>query len=660
MPVGRESHCHLALLAALLVCAHCPPASALDVRAGHLVELSIAYGDSHFSSAANLVLDAGGVPEIPQYSLPYAVALLEMGISISRAKAVMSAVLAGQDRRPGSPTRGQFRRYGGSSPYERSATHEVAPLLVRARAKHASRLGDELTQRITAAMELALKAIGREPANARENEKALVRQAALAQLGHALGSPSHVAGAAGAVARWAEEVAREGRVWAPGPSADTQRLLALQRIWEVAPEASRGVLEQALRLCYLDFAQRVHPALGGVSGAAQSACPSEYMEGVGIASYLTYRDFGLGLPRRVTPMAAAIGLIEYRPPAEIVALVRADFKSYTIETNCARDLIPAHTDTYLHPDFTLGTMTGWCLHDSVPIVATFAKNNGRPTAYFRVYGAAAHVSSLQCENLAICSFNFDRIGSTKRPRAWLEGCLGTAQEVEEVYARGAEWNGEPIAIGARDTVVVKRGGVYLAVTLLETGVAGEESSSRRKPGVLEWQGIGEHAALVLTIYARQEDYPLRRLLDDLRAGVVVQIWGEDQFDEAMDLVRWLMTARIRQTYARAVIKTPQPQDTHPVLDKHKPQPKRRYTRRSQKVHTITYAYRRGKGNTFTLVEDLRNEAVLDRAINDQPLSSGAWWKTPAITFVLGQTLEDALAPAPAAEEASASSPTDAQ
>ena len=619
---------------------------ALDARAGHLLELSIAYGDANFSSAANLVLDPTGMPDIPDYSLPYAVALLERGIFVPRAQAVVGVVLGAQDRRPDSATRGLFQWRPGEA-YTRAATWHVAPLLVRLHGRHAARLGAGTTERITEAMELATRALqrGLEPA---PTDEALLAHAALAQLGRALGDAAPGAAAVAAVNRWLAEVARAGRTWSPAPHADAQRLLALQRIFEVVPAALREPVEHALQLCYLDLAQRVQPTLAGVAGAAYTAYPDEYLDNRGFASYLVYRDFGLRLPPRARPMAVGPALAEYRPPADILALVRPAADQYTVETSSAHERVADRTTTYLSPTFTLGTMTGWCDRDTVPVFVTFVRHAGRPTAYFNVRGAVARVSALQYGNMAVCSFNFDRIGVGKNLQAWLEGRLGGAGEVAAVYARGEQWNGEPMAIGSRDTVVVKRGGVYLAITVLEAGIAEDDPGFRRKAGVLEWQGIGEHASLTLSVYARHENYPLRRPLDDVRAGFIIQLWDEEQFESDMGIVRWLDAVRVTQTQETRVLRTPEATDAHPVLDRYKPEPRRHQTSRSQKLHTIQYSYQRGRGNTFELVEDLRHEEVLSRSLNGQPIGGTAWWSSPAFMWEPGQPLQDALNPAPPA------------
>lgn len=645
MSVCRGSKRLALVVACVSLCLGHAPTWALDQRAGHLLELSIAYGDANFSSAVNLVLDPAGLPDIPDYSLPYAVALLERGIYVPRAQAVVGVVLGAQDRRTDAPTAGLFQWRPGEA-HTRAATWHVAPLLARLHDRHAARLGTGTTERIRDAMQSASRALQR-GLEAAPTDETLLTHAALAQTGRALGDAAPAAAAVAAVGRWLAEVNAAGRTWSPAPHADAIRILALQRIWEVAPAASREPVERALRLCYLDLAQRVNPA-GGVTGATAVAYPDEYLDNRGFASYLVYRDFGLHLHSRARPAAVGLALAQYRPPPEIAALVRRAFDPYVVETTSAHDGVATHTTTYMSRTFTLGTMTHWCDRDTMPVFATFARHAGRPTVYFSVRGAPAHMKALQYGNMAMCSFNFDRIGIGKNLQAWIEGRLGVAGEVEAVYARGEKWNGEPMAVGARDTVVVKRGGVYLGITLLEAGIAGEDPGFRRKPGVLEWQGIGEHASLTLSVYARHENYPLPRALDDVRAGFVIQLWDEDQFDSDTAIARWLDAVRINQTHETRVIRTPEATDTHAVLGRYKPQPRRRQTSHSQKLHTIQYAYQRGRGNTFELVEDLRHEEVLDRTLNGQPIGEATWWSSPAFTWRPGQSLEEALDPPPPA------------
>ncbi len=659
MPSRRLLCLQLCLVGATILCLRGPEAQALDERSTHLLELSIAYGDSHFSSATNMVLDAAGRPNGPDYSLPYAMALLETGISTSRAKAVVVATVTTQDVDQRSATRGMFKVCAiPDAPYSLGATDRLAPLLALAATRHAAKLGDDITQQVRAAAELAAFALKRQLPKAKDIDRTLEIAAALAAVEQSLGGTTDASVALRALARWERNIVTSGRTWAPSPGRDAARLLALQRLWEAVPVAQRAIVDRLLRLCYLDFAQRIHPKTSVPAGAATAASPGEYLEARSLASYLIYRDFGGPLPPGVDPRAATVALVAYRPASDVVVLGQGGLMPRTVETNSDAELVPAKTVTYLTPGYTLGTMTGWCLPESLPIFASFASNEKRPTAYFHVHGGPAHVSSLQYGNMAICSFNFDRIGGQKRKRAWLRGSLCNVHDAEEIYAMGGDWNGEPIAIGTRETVVVKRKDAYLAVTVLERGPADTAPTSRRLPGVLEWQGIGENAELTLTVYARYEDYPLRRWIDDVRAGVVVQIWAANRFESAGDLARWLGRCKLNQRYARAVKSIVQERDIHPVLDQHKPQPRAPRIRRSQKLHTIEYSYERGRGDGFRLVEDLKHEEVISRAMFRnpsggkltadtplRPVGSGLWWKTPAFTLAPGQPLAEALAPA---------------
>jgi hypothetical protein len=645
MTVGRRSAlCPLTCIAAALCALIAFPCVAEDAVSA-LFGLTLHYGDRHFDPARSVVTDEGGTPDLPLYSLPYALALLETGGDAARARVLIESTLAVQDTQTGSPTRGLFRAAPGAAP-GRTATAHVIPLLVIAYSDRSAILGEECCGHIKAALELALKALERPDPASRDNDVAeWLRYAAILQAARALNDPAIEAltlQSLTAVSQWLRTISTEGRTWAPSPDTDGWRLIGLQRLWSAVPQAQRAELDQALRVCYLDFAQRVQPAVPILGGAASHAGSDWAIGGDGIAQYLIARDFGLKAPEYATPLAAVVALCEYRPPADIVARVRPDFKPYMLETNSSHADAPAQTVTYVQEDYTLGTMSGWCWPDSIPTYVTFAHYEEQPTAYVRVHGAPAHVNSFQYSNLALCSLNFDHIGIGEREQAWVKVYLGSVREIEEVYALGTIWHGDAIAVGSRGTIVVKRGNAYLAVTVLECGPVDADVTSRRKPGALEWEGTGEHAWLTLTIYARQEDYALPRAQDDWRAGYVIQVWNGDQFDSTQNAARWLDTARVVQQYAPAVLKTPVAQDLNPVLDRNKPQPKPKYLTTAQKVHTIEYSYRRGEGNRFKLVEDLRRETVMSRTVNDVAVGKGQWWQSPALNWLPKQKLEAAL------------------
>lgn len=623
-------------------------AVALDERAALLVELSVAYGDGHLDSATNLVVDSDWTPDVAELSLPYALALLETGTSLTRARAVVEAVLSAQDLRPGAVTRGLFPwRWTPGAVYSIETLYRLAPGLARAYTYHAGVLGDGCALRLRAAMEVGLLALAKR--QSRDMDEELQRLAAIAQLSRALGVDGKGARAAATVAKWVGQMTTLGRTWAPSPSGDVLRLLALQYLWEALDAADRGPVETALRLCYLDLVQRVHRGVPMLAGAAGSVRDEEYVEAGGLPRYLLFRDLGGRAPERVKPSAVTVALAQYRPPEDLVALSGSRSEPYTVETageaGPAPGLNPTLATTYMSEPFTLGTLTGWCEPESAPMMATFAAYNDSPTAYAWVHGGPAHVSSLQYGNFALCSFNFDRIGLATRERAWVKVCLGNAADIEAVDALGQEWDGQPVAVGSRGSVAVQRGGAYMAITLLEAGLATEKEAPRRKPGVLAWEGQGEHSRLVLTVYARQEEYSLKKPEDDWRAGFAVQIWGADEFETVHDCVRWLYDSRIAQTFASTTTKTPEERQLDPVLDKNRPQPRRRYTRTTNQVQTIEYAYQRGKGTRLRLVEDLRHEKVLSRTVNDQPTAADHWWWSPGFTWARGKSLAEALAPA---------------
>ena len=633
------------LLCAAIAVGWCGVARAAGQRCDHLLELASAYGDGHFDPQSGLIADVVGAPDVSRDSPGYAVALLERGENVERARSVIRAILSHQDRRGKSETRGAFKWSVNDAGFDIETVVRVAPFLARAYGAHADKLGDDLAAEVREALEAAIECLG--PGDGRsDDEEALLRYGALALMGAALSRPQYTAEAVGLVTQWGQRVGTHGRHWPPSPRLDALRILALQQIWSVATPAQRVPVEEALALCYWDFAQRVHLAAGTIAGSAAVAAEECY-SGQGVSSYLIYRDFGPPLTVSVRPFAVAFALCDYVPPAAVLALVRQDFKPYGVETNSGEahvTRIPARTDTYMSPGFTLGTMTGWCTPDSVPVYATFGRGQARPTLYFTVHDAPAHVSNLQANNLAVCSFNFDRMGGGNRVQAWVEGMLGGARDVQEVYALGAVWNGQPMAISTQGTVIVRRGGTYVAVTLLESGPAGVMTTTRRKPGVLEWKAVGEDAHLTLTVYARQEDYRVAEPLDDVRAGFVIQIWDESEFESLEAAAKWLESASVRQSYAPLVEREVLPGQEPHVLDRDKPRPRDRYKVRTQKVHTVAYGYNRGRGKTFTLVEDLAGEVVLGRMVDDTDIGTSFWWDSPALTLRPGQEIISVKAP----------------
>ena len=220
----------------LLILALALPAAAALRDADKPAALAvIAYGAANLDPTTGLIKDPSGVPNLPESSAGYVAACLELKENQDKAKAVLGAILDLQQRT--GPLAGDFPWYGvtGGQPGDEAMLY-LAPLLAYVARCDAAELGADLQVRLRAALDLIYKRLGRVAAAPDDNGNYLVRAAARATVGAALGNngPSL---AVGEVNNWLRPVARQGLPRGHSPTFDTARLVALKWIREVAPPA---------------------------------------------------------------------------------------------------------------------------------------------------------------------------------------------------------------------------------------------------------------------------------------------------------------------------------------------------------------------------------------------------------------------------------------
>jgi len=179
------------------------------------------------------------------------------------------------------------------------------------------------------------------------------------------------------------------------------------------------------------------------------------------------------------------------------------------------------------------------------------------------------------------------------------------------------WEGQPIAVDRMWPVAVETGGHYLGVVPLWSGPAeAKEATERVKPGVLQWSGEGEQAELTLRLYARQADYELARPQDNYVLGCIalVRPATELSFDSFCDELRGI---RYKKSLETRTWRVPEKDEGHPILDKHKPKPKRSYYVDTAVDYRLTATI---GGQDWLLAEDLYRQEIVGLSIGDEVLS----------------------------------------
>ncbi len=595
-----------------------------------LTERVIGYGANNFDADSGLVKDTSGRPSVATVSPAYVLAALQADTDHQQAQTVLEAVLAHQDRVENSPTYGQFPWWPGEpmAP-SRQATYLAVPLLAYIHTEYREVLPDNLQQQLGASLRRAWGTV-QHPAASSDAIDIVLRAASLATLAAALDEPVGREQSLSEINRWLTVMANEGLTEGHSPTTDAYRIAALKWIWHSLASNERSVaLQAALEFAYHDFAGRVQPGSGALAGAALYANPQDYRQGGHYSRYLIYADLGGPQPSEVDPFAMFFTIPDYTPPGDLILATTSPPPAQTTTTTGGGRRI-TRTDTYLHPLFSLGTMSGRPASTSIPLLMTFADGQDRPTAYFFTQPQANHISSVQKQNAGLITADFDNIGAGNRATAVLRGVLGPRSQIEQVYLAGQPWSGQPVAVAEMGKVAVQRIGCYVGLIVLRAGPAeAQQIISGPEPGVLRWASEDPEAELELLIYGRKRSYPLLKPQHNVRTGVVVEIQPASAFNTLGDFAQHLSQCRIRDRIERAKKLVSEPEDPYEAfLRKSDPKPKSELVYEYELIRTLQYTTEQTE---LRLAEEMLRGVVQWRQIDgEEVVHPGPWEQGPLL------------------------------
>lgn len=612
----------------------CLPALAAGEADDPALRAALVAGQSRFDAASGLVRDDSGALNIPEASAGYMAACLATGQDLDRARQVLDRIIAAQIA--SGRDAGLFPwAVAPEAPGSADATLYALPLLSCALRHHEATLGPDLTASLRGALERSQRALTRLEMKPADDARFLLRSAALATATAALGGDSGFA--AEDAAQWLRAALKTGLPAGHSPTFDAVRLVALKWIWESVEPERRPAVEQALALASVDLAGRVHPPAEYLAGAMTHGFAGDYARASGFPSYVLHTDFGLPLPERVEPYLAAAALPQWHAPQSV-----RDVTGLTgMRRTRAIGAPVTATDTYVGQFFSLGTMSGQVAQATIPIFATFRRTE-RPTMYFYCTPAAATVQSVQADNLALCSFNFDGVGTTGLTNVAVNAVLGTPEEVQEVYCYGVPWNGLPTSVGEMESIAVATEECFVGLTVTRTGAASSNQGAAARPAVLEWSEPNGAGNLMLTIRARPQEYPLPRPVYDMRAGVVIEVASRLAYPTLADFARHIGAGRVKQAVKSGrelVSGGDKPRDPNVLI----PEPRSRGDRTYRTIIQQTIEYT-NEGRSLKLVEDLRLNEALERQIDGAPLDATALWESDFFTWQPKGDLQAVLAP----------------
>lgn len=595
-----------------------------------LLNQVVEYGHSNLDETTGLITDTAGTPNIAEASIGYVAACFAVGTEIEQARNVLAKIL--DQQAADGPMRGHFPWSAGGAVGEEAVLY-MTPLLAWIAVHHAGELGAPLHTRLLESLELIRGALGRISVTPADDHRYIARAAALAAVDAAAGSFSPAP--QGMVREWLANVRVNGLPAGHSPTFDAVRLVSLKWLREfVAPPVDSAV-DQALLLTALDMALRADPVTRTLNGASRQTMPGEYLFGTGFGSYILYTDFGLAPPSVIDPYITAALLPAWRAPSTIANIVMHT-GSRMVRTLAHAGPVAA-TETYIGPGFSLGTMSGQVDAGTIPVFAAFGAAAARPTLYFYASPLPAHVRSVQDQGLALCSFNFDRIGGGTRRQAFIQGVLGEAADISDIHCYGVEWNDQPTAVGERETITFKTRAAYVGLTVTRTGDPFRAEGPASPPATLQWDGEGRSGNLLLTIYARQAEYTLPKPMDHVRAGVVVEIAPLSAFDSIEAFSEHVGRGRISQS-AKDTRQRVEQEEKPAVYNVPIPRPRSRMDMIFRQVIEHTIEYTNGE-RSLKLVEDLLAERILGRWINGEQQSEDYLWHSPVFTFKPGDSFD---------------------
>ena len=181
-------------------------------------------------------------------------------------------------------------------------------------------------------------------------------------------------------------------------------------------------------------------------------------------------------------------------------------------------------------------------------------------------------------------------------------------------------------------------GCYVGLTFTRVGLASSQEQLA-KPISLKWTGEWDTANLELTINARQAEYGLSRPVENVRAGFVIEIVPQTAYVTLADFVNYLEQGRQKQSVDARRVR--QQGEELPEPDVIVPRPRARADMVFKTLVEQTIQYSNGD-RKLELVEDLLNEYLVSRAINDEPVPGDWLWQSTAFSYKSEMNLEEAL------------------
>ena len=642
------------LLACVLSLLPLPPSAAqgpgdLQARRNRVLAMIVEYGQANYDEQAHLVRDHSAQLAIAQGSIEYATALLAADQQPERAAAVIEAVLATQVMAPRAKQQGAFPWRPGEAPSD-AATAEAAPWLAYIQQHFRDKLPAETQTHLAASLGPALAAVSRLPEQRANTSEYLRELAAEATLSAALGTKGPGRDWADDLGGWAKLTEDKGIIEFNSPSFYPRDVAALQWVWLVAQDPRvKARAAEALEYLCRDVALHYHPKAGRTAGPGVRVLDRDYL-GTGAGRFLLYGLFGQPELPAAPPFAMFATIAGFVPNQETVHTATQLDVPRLIRTRAA----DRTTTTYLHPLYSLGTMSGPLTSGCAPVVLTYPQRDAA-SGYCTIRPVPARIASVQKDGKSLVDLDFDQIGKTPdRVQVQVDihfgprSSFGKVLVNETAYYDAAEQKDVPypVAIDSQASVITEREGVFTAVTAIAAGpIESKAWDLGGKPGMLEWVKPlpTVEDELVLHLYGRQDDrrQPVR---DNYRVAFAIEMAADDTYEDLDAFAQAVFKARIRKSLSAKRVKVGE-REENPQRPKGFMEP----TERANFIFEVRVVQelRYQSGNdVLELTEDLQKNQIIAQTIDGQDLKWDFLYRSPSLNHMPGDPLASVLRPPP--------------
>lgn len=403
------------------------------------------------------------------------------------------------------------------------------------------------------------------------------------------------------------------------------QLAGLQGAYENARTSElKRMLSELLDLHWFDVVHQMHPSTLMFSPASSRAKGSSGLKVNDTAKTLFYLYFGIGNAEAIEQPRVELLLTDYQPSDSVQAIIDAKLAGKEMEYQAKYGRVDAHV--YQTSEYSLATQSG--RRSSLGVINTsktllsseehetsiqlLVENDGDyQGSIFKVNDQRGDfdrhwITSVQKDNKAIVSYNFDPKGSV-RNQIYSYAILGLITSIDEIQINGSTWNQVDTALSCQDVVALRINETYIGIRFLDTDVISIKNHSVvsvDKPILLAREG----KEVVLYNYLAYDRSNMTFSQQDRRLGYVIKMASGEDFTSLSSFSHYLAALVITQK-----------------LD--------------GSIHRVTAEI---DGVQLYIEEDLARNIMLTRSVNEKEYDTSYLLKSSYVSYSIEHSLADQI------------------